>query len=157
MRKTDEKRRNKMGLSMTAAIVMIAAVSVLVTSSAVYIGVEESGIIDEKRDDCMYPYYQLTADPVHQNTTVNQNVTYEIGVSSNIYLYEPVHLNVLDMYDGVISSIEPKVIYPGDKAVLELTPMCEGEFFREIVGKSAHSTSRVRVTLSVGEEEEPSS
>jgi hypothetical protein len=151
MRRRDERRTN--GASLSATIMLIAAVSILGASSAVIIGVEESGIMDWNDTNCLQPYFHLKAEPLHRNATVNENVTYEISMVPHIYLYAPCYLTVLDMYDGVMSSLEPNVIYPDEVAILELRSIGIGYFFREVVGTFNGQEDRVTVTLTVIDEE----
>lgn len=151
MRSIDEKTVRTKALSMPAILIAITAISLL-TSSAVIISVEEGYFSERERIDCLKCFH-LEAEPVHRNSSVNENVTYQITLATHIYLYAPCYLTVLDMFDGVVSSIEPNVIYPGDVATLELTAMFEGDFIREVVGTYNHQTDSVKVTLKAEDDE----
>jgi len=147
MRKEENRHHRRNGLSIPVSVMIIAVVSVIVASTAVIVN---EGIERARDDDnVLHPYFHLYANPRHQNATIDEWVTYEIDLVPHIYLYAPCRLVVLDMYDGVYSSITPNVIYPGDVATLTVKGTAEGEFFREIVGTYNGQTDAVRVTLDV--------
>lgn len=150
MRREEIEYQRNRGVSMPASVIIIAVVAAVVASTAVI--VEEA--VDRARsdDNIVHPYFHLHANPVHQNATLDEWVTYEIHLVPHIYLYAPCRLTVLDMYDGVHSSIEPRVIYPGDVATLTVKGTAEGEFFREVIGTYNGQKDAVRITLDVDDE-----
>lgn len=144
MRRIEQNNRN-VGMSIPTAAMMIVAISALVASSAVIIAVDDEIIQDPESTGLKQ--FHLEAEPPHQNGTVKEAVEFEIHLCPHIYLYAPCYLKVLDLYDGVVSSIEPDVIYPDEVAILTLYSNVEGDFHRDIVGIFHGSKDVVRVTV----------
>jgi hypothetical protein len=152
MRKEENNRSERRGISIPVSVMVIAVVSVIIASTAVIVN---EGIERAREDDnVLHPYFHLYANPSHQNSTIGEWVTYEINLVPHIYLYAPCRLVVLDMYDGVYSSITPNVIYPGDVATLTVKGTIVGEFFREVVGTYNGQKDAVRVTIDVRSDED---
>ena len=144
-KETDEKRSKGIHLPVSVMVVTVAAI--IITSTAVIM--EECRERARSYDNVLHPFFHLSAEPVHQNSALDELVAFEINAVPHIYLYEPCRLTVLDMYDGVHSSIEPDVICPGDVAILTVKGTIVGEFFREVVGVHHGQTDSVMVTLGV--------
>jgi hypothetical protein len=153
MKRMDMKRREMFGISLPVAIAVIAVISVAAASSVVIIELERADTTRE--DGIMDPFFHMKAEPIHQNASIQETVQYRIWFDTEIYLYTPIQLHVEDMFDGVISDIYPTTIYPGENATLELTAICEGDFFREVVGSYKGLKDDVRVTLSASEDLDP--
>jgi len=150
MKRTESRRGDINGISMPMAAALIVVATIVAASSVVILGVEigREAVDDEVLD----PFFHMKAEPMHQNASVMEKATYKIWFDTDIYLYTPIKLEVMDMFDGVVSYIDPDVIYPGENATLELTATFEGDFFREVVGSYNGLKDSVRVTLSVKEE-----
>ena len=146
MRRIEQKNRN-VGISLPTAAMVIVAISALVASSAVIIAIDE-GIIQDPENTGLAQFH-LEAEPTHQNGSIKEAIEFEIHLCPHIYLYAPCYLRVLDMYDGMVSSIEPDVIYPDEVAILTLYSNVEGDFHRDIVGIFHGSKDTVRVTVNV--------
>jgi len=147
MRQVEAKRRTAGGFSISGGVALIAIISIIASSSAVIIGIEIGR--EAVDDEFMDPFFHMKAEPMHQNASVMEKATFKIWFETDIYLYTPIKLEVMDMFDGVVSYMDPEVIYPGENATVELTAMFEGEFFREIVGSYKGMKDSVRVALSV--------
>jgi hypothetical protein len=153
MKKMDTKKREPLGINFPVAVAVIAVISVVAASSVVIMGM---GIADTVRDDEITDlFFYMKAEPMHRNASMYETVNYKIWFDTDIYLYSPIQLHAEDMYDGVISDIYPTTIYPGENATLELTAVCEGDFFRDVIGTYKGLQDEVRVTLSVAEEKDP--
>lgn len=149
----ETKKREPLGISFPVAVAVIAVISVVAASSVVIAGMEIANTVRD--DEIMDPFFHMKAEPMHQNASMYETVKYIIWFDTEIYLYTPIQIHVEDMYDGVISDIYPTTIYPGENAILELTAVCEGDFFRDVVGSYKGLKDEVRVTLSVKDEEDP--
>ena len=99
--------------------------------------------------------FYLLADPVISYTTLNEKVTYTISLIVEDGVNQTVQLRVLDCFDGVLSSLSSTTICTGETVQLELTPMIEGSFRREIIGELDGVAISLVVFLEVNGDESP--
>ncbi|MGA1873761.1 MAG: hypothetical protein ACMUHY_08820 [Thermoplasmatota archaeon] len=115
-----------------------------------YNGLKDSVRVTLSVDDEPDEYgFDLKATPDERTAFPYQWVYYSITMDTDGDFDGYVHLDVEEFYDCCLVSLFPRVIYPGQTAVLALCGMIPGEFTRNVTGTHGAIESSVEVELHV--------